>query len=1324
MKRHHMSHTDTTKPAARALVRYSGLVFTVCLSMALLHALLIPLLRRSLSEWLAYQSQGLYSLSIEELRIDWQQGNLIFQGVHLRTDSSLWLERQTHVSTQPFVRLSLPELRIEQIEWWKYIKSRQLHIHRLAFEGGDLYWWQQGSRTPGERRFNYERLVRSLLQSAQLLSPALHISNIEVNDLRLDLNIAYEQQLQSHTCQSLHSQIEDVRIEERYAYSSERPLFARYAIFQLHDYQIQTDEQAFHLASVFLDTQTPNLYIDGVRAHWTAGSLQAAGITLQGIDWEQLLFWRSLYLQQLTIDAPHLSGQHTAQSLSSRKQKHSLYKQQQLLAATSRQWLDSIQVERILIRHASLDYGTLYGQGIEIIGEDFSIATPQNPFFCKNLSVKIQYAEWQGGQLQDAELSTKRQSFHCSALQQNSMGIHAAAISLRHIDWKEYWQHEHLNIGYLTIGKLRIKPPPEAINQLGSSKHTQLLQQNIRIRKTHIRHTSVHWKEKNQSIEIDKASLTLRDIVLPNKLTLPLWRYVGQQSDQIHAQGVLIVQDSLHIGFRHMRYHSGDSTHLWLEGIQLHTPNFWAILPSLLLAGIEHDSLWQKQLIWLDTLRLPHLQVYYNLQPIDTNHAAAPKTILGRGIAQNLASWQQRVGWRFFIQHLHIQNGYFQLLSALRQTGWHGEVRHFELQADEIVLNDSSQIFSTPLLCREAQLKAYQAYFQAADSIWFGFDSLYVNKMPGSARCFSPQLHHGAHRIRSLQWQLEHLQWDSVWQVGSLRAGKLTLTRPSWQAQLHEQWAVPKAPANGLALIYLDTVLLSNASLDARVGTNHIRIQQLSVIGGPLHSQQDFQHESLQFLRATAALYSHTSQQDTLMFKRLQWDLYEGIRLRDVEYRRSELQLYIPFFYASKLAFNVQDSTFYLLRPFVQNPSMRYVHDDWKHAIQQENTRIWPRLRIDSLQLSQARLWVLHHSLQGTQQHLWQGIDAFLPSLQTEKQQLKLGMGFVLSIQKYNWQGIEPLYYISAKQIRLQSQYPQLPAASIERLQIFPGVNIEQEWKQRLYSKTIIQADLNHISVETIPWQAIWQGGDSLRLPLVAVESWQLQATDDLRLMKNPLRRPPMPNQLLYMLPKYWLIDTLWLKNGLVGYAQKRWDSPTQGQLWFHDMQLRLHHVGNWPDPPPLRLEMSSRFMNEGLLNLNLQMLRDTSIFDCRYSGTLGSMPATYLNEMLTPAAKVRLKTGTIRRITFSGSIQNYESKGEMLAVYRNFKVEVLNPEATRRRRLLSKLVNMLIRNTNRSRKGNIQYTRQPSDGFLRILWQSVASGISDTILPEVLRQR
>jgi hypothetical protein len=241
----------------------------------------------------------------------------------------------------------------------------------------------------------------------------------------------------------------------------------------------------------------------------------------------------------------------------------------------------------------------------------------------------------------------------------------------------------------------------------------------------------------------------------------------------------------------------------------------------------------------------------------------------------------------------------------------------------------------------------------------------------------------------------------------------------------------------------------------------------------------------------------------------------------------------------------------------------------------------------------------------------------------------------------------------------------------------------------------------------------------------ITMEDVTIHTSIDRRKKKHPDFVPIMPNKLLQKVPFYLKVDFVGVQNMTVTYAEQVENNMrNRGKISFNETDILIRNVTNDPKlmtkATPAELRGSTKFMNEGRLNVNMRipLLEESHMVD--YKGSLGTMDASELNQMIKPNAKVDFKKGEIKTIDFSGTVRGKKSEGELLANYRSFKVRVFKSEE-KKRSLMSFLSNLLIQRNNKKKKGEIYYQAAPQDGFFKILWSCLKNGLIDTLLPGML---
>jgi hypothetical protein len=105
----------------------------------------------------------------------------------------------------------------------------------------------------------------------------------------------------------------------------------------------------------------------------------------------------------------------------------------------------------------------------------------------------------------------------------------------------------------------------------------------------------------------------------------------------------------------------------------------------------------------------------------------------------------------------------------------------------------------------------------------------------------------------------------------------------------------------------------------------------------------------------------------------------------------------------------------------------------------------------------------------------------------------------------------------------------------------------------------------------------------------------------------------------------------------------------------------------------------------------------------------------------------MRIESGVVDQVVFAVNVRNGQATGHLKALYHDLKVAMLHPEKKKKRKLLSMLGNLLIKSKNEKTEkkgaeiGEIRYQRLSDDGFVRLLWRSVKTGLITTLTPDAL---
>lgn len=219
-----------------------------------------------------------------------------------------------------------------------------------------------------------------------------------------------------------------------------------------------------------------------------------------------------------------------------------------------------------------------------------------------------------------------------------------------------------------------------------------------------------------------------------------------------------------------------------------------------------------------------------------------------------------------------------------------------------------------------------------------------------------------------------------------------------------------------------------------------------------------------------------------------------------------------------------------------------------------------------------------------------------------------------------------------------------------------------------------------------------------------------------------------MPHELFRAIRADLDIDTILVRNSNILYTLR--DKNQEGQLEFEHLNGVLLNITNDPlqmsDSSPAMIHVRSELMGAGLLDITLQIPLLSDDFRCDYSAHLGNIDMTYLNRMITDQNKFRVESGNSESIILNLQVRNGLARGKIEATYNNLKISVLEAEDGHKRKLISVVANILLRNNNGHgpmnrpfKVGTVYYRRQSADGILRYLWRAAQTGLMETLVPK-----
>lgn len=204
-------------------------------------------------------------------------------------------------------------------------------------------------------------------------------------------------------------------------------------------------------------------------------------------------------------------------------------------------------------------------------------------------------------------------------------------------------------------------------------------------------------------------------------------------------------------------------------------------------------------------------------------------------------------------------------------------------------------------------------------------------------------------------------------------------------------------------------------------------------------------------------------------------------------------------------------------------------------------------------------------------------------------------------------------------------------------------------------------------------------------------------------------------------------IDSILINNFDVSYIEHKEGAKEPGSIFFKNISGAIYdfNTSGFPqfNDEILKMRVSTKFMNTSTLNLNV----DYPLFNSNEShhvwGDLERLETSTVNSTLLHLAYVETKSGVINSLKFDFTADDRKAKGLLWLDYQDLALTFLksdNPNdkdlGTRFKSLLANTIGINPDNTGDIEPKVIDYDWDQRKGVFGYWWQSLLSGIQDTI--------
>ncbi|MDO8549293.1 MAG: hypothetical protein Q7S39_03950 [Ignavibacteria bacterium] len=267
-------------------------------------------------------------------------------------------------------------------------------------------------------------------------------------------------------------------------------------------------------------------------------------------------------------------------------------------------------------------------------------------------------------------------------------------------------------------------------------------------------------------------------------------------------------------------------------------------------------------------------------------------------------------------------------------------------------------------------------------------------------------------------------------------------------------------------------------------------------------------------------------------------------------------------------------------------------------------------------------------------------------------------------------------------------------------------------WIAKIPEITVHQTDLIKFLNENI-----------ISISSLNIPNFRIEIFTNRRLPIDPASNPEMPHEIMSSLSFGIEIGKFQTDNSLIILESVMPNVERRAHLEFTNVNALIHNISNTQRKQtkdnPYIITASGNLQGEGKINIKLNYPLLSEQLNFNYKGSLGEMDAKLFNSHLEVEDKTHIESGKIVQATFSSEVRNGIAFVNIIPIYNNLKLKILDEESTEMRGLATLLINAKIRESNPDEEGkiksaNINYKRKPSDTFLDVILLALLKGLGE----------
>lgn len=258
-----------------------------------------------------------------------------------------------------------------------------------------------------------------------------------------------------------------------------------------------------------------------------------------------------------------------------------------------------------------------------------------------------------------------------------------------------------------------------------------------------------------------------------------------------------------------------------------------------------------------------------------------------------------------------------------------------------------------------------------------------------------------------------------------------------------------------------------------------------------------------------------------------------------------------------------------------------------------------------------------------------------------------------------------------------------------------------------------------------------WQNEGQVWIDEVVVDGVMLDIFRDKGVEPDLTIFPKLPQEALASMDIPLNIGIVKVNNAEIFYQEQIAGANEPGKVPIVNMQATMYNVTNIETVQNtsghMKWELTGKLFGQGSYEVLIDFHGSPHPADFSFSGSIGGMDMTELNQMLIPTEHIRIDSGYMVSTYFTVNATREQAIGEMHLQYKDLKITLLKDKAEaglKDRGLLSSLANATIRmlkldnSAEEQETAHIYYNRDMNKGVFNYIVKSLLNGVIASVVP------